>query len=99
MIGPAVTAPRSLAFVNYGYLLLVMLVIALAVLTAYAAKFAVIGDDGAWRAVKAQEFPVLNRIAQALGAYVIVLGAVNLGSVVIQCGFAQCHTFGYRLLQ
>ena len=72
--------------------------IALALLIAYAVKLALL-DGGAARAIPLADFPALARAAQAAGAYVIVLCAVNLVSVVVQCGFDACHTTGYRLLQ
>jgi disulfide bond formation protein DsbB len=74
-------------------------IIALAVLTAYAIKLAVLGGDGNLRRTGIGEFPALKRAADALGAYVIVLCLVNLASVVLQCGLGECHTFGYKLLQ
>ena len=42
--------------------------------------------------------PVLKRIGSAAGFYVVVLCAINLISVVIQCGLGACHTTGYKLL-
>lgn len=40
----------------------------------------------------------LTHAARWLGAYVVLLCAINFVSVVIQCGLDECHTFGYRLL-
>ncbi len=38
-------------------------------------------------------------IVRTLALYVIAICAINFLSVIAQCGFDQCHTFGYRLLQ
>jgi len=72
--------------------------IALALLIAYAVKLALL-DGRAAPAIPLAEFPALARAAQAAGAYVIALCAINLVSAVVQCGFDACHTTGYRLLQ
>ena len=42
--------------------------------------------------------PPLARAARLLEFYVVLICALNFGTVVLQCGFDQCHTFGYRLL-
>ena len=42
--------------------------------------------------------PPLARAARLLEFYVVLICALNFGAVVLQCGFDQCHTFGYRLL-
>lgn len=71
-------------------------VIALALIAAFALKLAIIGtEDGAAPAPKPS---LLGRAGAALSLYVIALAAVNLGSVVVQCGLSQCHTEGYALL-
>jgi len=72
--------------------------IALALLIAYAVKLTILDGPDA-RAIPLAEFPPLARAAKAAGAYVIVLCAINLVSVIVQCGFDACHTSGYRLLQ
>jgi len=74
-------------------------IIALTLLTAYAIKLAILGDDEFLREVDVGEFPVMRKIADILGIYVIALCLINLASVVVQCGFGECHTFGYKLLQ
>ena len=60
---------------------------------------AIVGGDEYLQSASIDEFPLLRRIAAALSVYVVLLCAVNLVSVVIQCGLGQCHTSGYRLLQ
>jgi disulfide bond formation protein DsbB len=75
------------------------IIIALALLIAYALKLAVLGGDDHLREDDIQSFPVINRLASLLSVYVILLCLINLVSVVIQCGFGQCHTFNYQLLQ
>jgi hypothetical protein len=72
--------------------------IALALLIAYAVKLAVLDGPDA-RAIPLAEFPALTRTARIAGAFIIVLCAINLVSVVVQCGFDACHTSGYRLLE
>jgi len=72
--------------------------IALALLIAYSLKLALLDGRDA-RAIPLAEFPALSHAAKAAGACVIVLCAINLVSVVVQCGFDACHTSGYRLLQ
>ena len=49
-----------------------------------------------WQGVKT--FPAIKTAADAISIYVIVILAINLVSVVLQCGVDQCHTFGYQLL-
>lgn len=75
------------------------IIIALCLLIAFAAKLAVLGGDQHLRDNDMKSFPLLARAANALSLYVIALCAINLVSVVLQCGFGQCHTFGYQLLK
>lgn len=74
------------------------IVIALALLTAYAVKLAVLGGDQHLRDYDAKSFPVVCGLANVLTFYVIALCLINLVSVIVQCGLGQCHTTGYRLL-
>ena len=72
-------------------------VIALALIAAFALKLAIIGtEDGAKPASRSSP---LGRAGAVLSLYVIAIAAVNLGSVVLQCGLGQCHTEGYKLLR
>ena len=72
-------------------------VIALALIAAFALKLAIIGtEDGAKPPSRSS---ALGRIGAALSLYVIAIAAVNFGSVVVQCGLGQCHTEGYALLR
>jgi len=75
------------------------IIIALCLLIAFAVKLAILGDDGHLRDNGAQTFPMIDRAARLLSLYVIALCAINLVSVVLQCGLGECHTFGYRLLK
>ncbi|HEV8259078.1 MAG TPA: disulfide bond formation protein B [Casimicrobiaceae bacterium] len=75
------------------------IIIALALLTAYAIKLAILGGDEYLREADVSEFPAIRRIADILSVYVIAICLINLVSVVLQCGFGECHTFGYKLLQ
>ena len=75
------------------------IIIALALLTAYAIKLAILGGDEYLREADVSEFPAIRRIADVLSIYVIAICLINLVSVILQCGFGECHTFGYKLLQ
>ena len=70
-------------------------VIATAILLAFAIKFAIVGD-GHLR--DPQPSPALGRLARLLSLYVIAICLINLVSVILQCGADACHTSGYRLL-
>lgn len=74
------------------------IIIALALLAAYALKLALLGGDENLRDASVESKPVVERIADILGLYVIALVAINFVSVVLQCGLGECHTFGYKLL-
>lgn len=74
------------------------ILIALALLIAFAIKLAVLGGAEKLSDVRADAFPYLDRLAIILSVYVIALCAVNFVSVVLQCGLGECHTFGYVLL-
>jgi disulfide bond formation protein DsbB len=74
------------------------IIIALTLLTAYAVKLAILGNDDYLRDTDVKAFPRIKRLADAIGLYVIALVAINLVSVVLQCGVGECHTFGYKLL-
>ena len=75
------------------------IIIALILLTAYAIKLAILGGDEYLRAADIGEFPAIKKIAGVLSIYVIVICLINFVSVILQCGFGECHTFGYKLLQ
>jgi disulfide bond formation protein DsbB len=68
--------------------------IAIAILLAFAIKLAVLGAPVG----DPQPSPALGRLARLLILYVIALGLINFGSVILQCGIDACHTSGYRLL-
>src|SRR5262249_22999958 len=73
------------------------ILIAMALITAFAVKLVVIGtEDGSKPPQRGSPF---GRIALALSLYVIVIALVNFGSVVVQCGVGECHTTGYALLK
>jgi len=75
------------------------IIIALALLSAYAIKLAILGGDEYLREADVSEFPAIRRIADILSIYVTAICLINLVSVVLQCGLGECHTFGYKLLQ
>lgn len=72
--------------------------IAVALIGAYAVKLAVLGGDAHMRGAEPAEFPAVRVLGTGIAAYVVLLCLINLGSVVVQCGLAQCHTTGYALL-
>lgn len=70
-------------------------VIAFAVLLAFAGVLALFGDE---RPRAGPRSPLSRRVADLAGLYVMALCLINLVSAVVQCGFAACHTTGYRML-
>lgn len=72
------------------------ILIALAILLAFAIKLSLLG--GFERLRDSQPSPLLLTVARWLGLYVIALCAINFVSVILQCGSGECHTFGYKLL-
>lgn len=71
------------------------IVIAVAILAAFAIKFAVLGDE---HLRDRQLSPALGRLARWLSLYVVAICLINFGSVILQCGPDACHTSGYKLL-
>lgn len=73
------------------------ILIAMALITAFAIKLCVIGtEDGAKPPDRKSPF---GRVATFLSLYVIAIALANFGSVILQCGLGQCHTSGYALLK
>jgi disulfide bond formation protein DsbB len=73
------------------------ILIAMALITAFAVKLCVIGtEDGANPPDRTSPS---GRIAMVLSLYVIAIALVNFGSVVVQCGLGECHTTGYALVK
>ena len=75
------------------------IIIALCLLIAFSAKLAMLGGDDHLRDNDVKTFPMVDRAASLLSLAVIMLCAINLVSVVLQCGLGECHTFGYALLK
>jgi disulfide bond formation protein DsbB len=75
------------------------ILIAVAILTAYAVKLIVLGNDDHLAKSEITRMPLLSRAATILGLYVIALCAINLVAVFLQCGFGECHTDGYALFR
>src|ERR1043165_1886444 len=73
-------------------------IISVMLLMAYAVQLAVLGGDRNLPGVSAGAFPQLKRAGEAVSLYVMALLVINSVSVILQCGFGQCHTFGYALL-
>jgi hypothetical protein len=73
------------------------ILIAVALITAFAVKLCIIGtEDGARPPSPKSTF---GRVAAAVSLYVVALALINFGSVVVQCGLSQCHTTDYALLK
>ena len=73
------------------------ILIAVALITAFAIKLCVIGTEDGSR--PPERMSLVGRLAMVLSLYVIAVALINFGSVVVQCGLSQCHTMGYDLLQ
>ena len=73
------------------------ILIAVALITAFAIKLCVIGTEDGSR--PPERATLVGRLATALSLYVIAIALINFGSVVVQCALSQCHTMGYDLLQ
>ena len=73
------------------------ILIAVALITAFAVKLCVIGTEDGSRPPARKS--LIGRVATVLSLYVILIGLINFGSVVVQCGLGQCHTTGYALLK
>jgi disulfide bond formation protein DsbB len=69
--------------------------IAVALLIGFAVRLAVLGGPR-W---PPSESSTLQRLSDGLGLYVTILCTINFVSVLVQCGFGQCHTTGYALLR
>src|SRR5436305_560626 len=92
--------PLAIALVGLTLLLAVpvwSILIALALITAFALKLCVLGTEQGAR--PRQPRSLLGRAATVVSLYVIAIALVNFGSVVVQCGLGQCHTTGYVLLK
>lgn len=70
-------------------------VIAVSLLLALALRLTVFGAP---RPLPPAARPPLAQAARLLEFYVVLICALNLASVVFQCGLCECHTSGYRLL-
>ena len=72
-------------------------VIAVALITAFALKLCIVGSEQGARTPDRRS--MLGGAAAMVSLYVIALALVNFGSVVVQCGLGECHTTGYALLR
>lgn len=73
--------------------------IALALIVAFAAQMLLWGDARQHIRISLKDFPVLRSLAVVLSLYVVLIGTINTVSVFVQCGLEQCHTTGYALLK
>lgn len=73
------------------------IVIATALITAFALKLCVIGTEDGARPPACKS--LLGRLGTILSLYVIAIALINFGSVAVQCGLGECHTTGYALLK
>jgi disulfide bond formation protein DsbB len=70
--------------------------IAVALLLGFALRLAIFGG---LTTVPKVEGSNSRRLTYALGLYVIIICGINCLSVLVQCGFGECHTSGYELLR
>ncbi len=73
-------------------------IIGLLLLFSFSVRLAILGGDPHLQNVPATTFPWMVTAATVLGGYIGLLALLNFGSVVVQCGIGECHTFGYALL-
>jgi disulfide bond formation protein DsbB len=73
------------------------ILIATALITAFAIKLCIIGTEDGSR--PPERTSAVGRLAMVLSLYVIAIALINFGSVVVQCGLGQCHTTSYALLR
>jgi disulfide bond formation protein DsbB len=71
------------------------ILIAVALLLGLGVRLTLVGGPGA---TPEPEGSTLRRLTYGLGLYVVVICAINVVSVLAQCGLGQCHTSGYALL-
>ncbi len=69
--------------------------IAVALLAGFAVRLALFG---AARPSAPNVLPLMGRLTRYIAFYVVLICAINFGSVVVQCGAGECHTTGYVLL-
>ena len=74
------------------------IIIGLVLLTAFAVRLAILGGDKHLEQTPPSTFPWMVTGATVIGGLVLLLTALNFGSVVVQCGLGECHTMGYALL-
>ena len=70
-------------------------VIAAALLLGFALRLTLF--DGV-RTLPPAARPGLDAATRLLRVYVVAILVINLASVLLQCGFGECHTFSYRFL-
>jgi hypothetical protein len=70
--------------------------IAVALLVGFSVRLAVFGGP---RAPPEADGSILRSLTYALGLYVVIICGINCLSVLVQCGFGECHTSGYELLR
>ena len=69
--------------------------IAVALLAGFAARLALFGAP---RSSAPNALSPMGRLTRYIALYVVLICAINFGSVIVQCGAGECHTTGYVLL-
>ncbi|MBX8814655.1 disulfide bond formation protein DsbB, partial [Ochrobactrum sp. MR34] len=64
--------------------------IALALITAFAVQMLLWGDARQNRRISLRKFPALRSLAVVFSLYIVLLAAINTASVFVQCGLGQC---------
>lgn len=75
------------------------ILIALALIAAFAVKLVLLGGDVHMGGARPGMFPLLGRLAGLVAVVLVGLVLVNFVAVVLQCGLGECHTEGYALLE
>ncbi len=70
-------------------------VIGVSLLLALALRLTLFGGP---RLLPRTERPPLARATRLAEFYVVLICAISVAAVVLQCGLSECHTVGYRLL-
>jgi len=74
------------------------IIIAVMILGAYAVKLVFLDGGEELRDVHIDSYPLMSKTAKAACLFVILLGLINFGSVVLQCCVGECHAFSYQIL-
>ena len=69
--------------------------ISVALLAGFAVRLALFGAP---QSSASNASSPIGHLTRYIALYVVLICAINFGSVVVQCGAGECHTTGYALL-